>query len=164
MATPDPIAAIQTVIQNNVSYQSDDSIPVTENFSNNGLDVEVFPYGRKKQRLTPLVEVGPISDTIVKPENIGNTPNSRWLYQYLVELHVFTQTFSSPNITGYDGMTQIAESIREVIIQNQSSVDGSGNWLLLEISSGPKFGPETAVTPDRFELVYVLKLWRSTVN
>ena len=164
MATPDPIAAIETVLKANASYLSDDSTPITENYANNGLDVQTFPYGRNKQRLIPLLEVGPLSDTIVKPESIGNTPNSRWLYQYLIELHAFTQTFSSPNVTGYDAMTGLAESIRQIIVQNQSTVDGSGNWLLLEISSGPKFGPETAVTPDRFELVWILKLWRSQVD
>ena len=164
MATVDPLAAIQTVFQNYVSYQSDDETPVTETFANNGLEIEIFPYGTKKQRLVPLIEVGPVSETIVKPENIGDSPNSRWLYQYLVEVHLYTQTYSSPNISGYNGMVKITESIRQVLIQKQSSVDGSGNWLLMTLSSGPKTGPGTVVSPDRFHVVFVLKLQRSAVN
>ncbi|MGI0085181.1 MAG: hypothetical protein ACREBQ_08875 [Nitrososphaerales archaeon] len=163
-STPDPLAAIQSVFQTNVSYASDDSTPVTETFANNGFDVELFPFGRKKQRLSPLIEVGPASETIVKPQNIGDSPNSRWLYQYLVEVHLYTQTYSSPNISGYNGKTKITESIRQVLIQKQSSIDGSGNWLLMTLSSGPKSGPDTTVTPDRYETIFIVKLQRSVVN
>ncbi len=164
MTSPDPLAALQTVFQNNISYQSDDATPVTENFANNGLDIEIFPFGRKKQRLVPLIEIGPVSETIVKPQNIGDSPNSRWLYQYLVEVHLYTQTYSSPNISGYNGMVKITESIRQVLIQKQSTVDGSGNWLLMTLSNGPKTGPDTKVSPDRYDTVFVVKLQRSTVN
>ena len=161
---PDPLAAIQSVFQSNVSYQSDDTVPVTEDFTSNGLDVEVFPFGSKKQRLVPLIEVGPVSETIVKPENIGDSPNSRWLYQYLIEVHLYTQTYSSPNISGYNGMTKITESIRQVLIQKQSTVDGSGNWLLMTLSSGPKTGPQTTVSPDRYDQLFIIKLQRSAVD
>ncbi len=147
-----------------VSYQSDDATPVTENFANNGLDIEVFPFGKKKQRIAPLIEIGPVLETIVKPQNIGDSPNSRWLYQYLVEVHLYTQTYSSPNISGYNGMVKITESIRQVLIQKQSTVDGSGNWLLMTLSNGPKAGPDTKVSPDRYDTVFVLKLQRSVVN
>jgi hypothetical protein len=164
LTTIDPLAAIQTVFQNFVSYQSDDATPVTENFSNNGLDVEIFPYGTKKQRLAPLIEIGPVSETLVNPENVGDSPNSRWLYQYLVEVHLYTQTFANPNISGYNAMAKITESIRQVLIQKQSSVDGSGNWLLMTLSSGPRAGPGTTITPDRYEIVFVIKLLRSAVN
>ncbi len=164
MATVDPLAAIQTVFQDYVSYQSDDATPITQTFANNGLDVEIFPFGTRKQRLVPLIEVGPVSETIVKPENIGDSPNSRWLYQYLVAVHVYTQTYSSPNISGYNGMTKITESIRQTLIQKQSTIDGSGNWLLMTLSSGPKTGPETTVTPDRYDQVFIIKLQRSVVD
>ncbi|MCL5068050.1 MAG: hypothetical protein M1368_06835 [Thaumarchaeota archaeon] len=138
MATVDPLAALQAVFQSYVSYKSDDATPVTENCANNGLDVEIFPFGTRKQRAVPMIEVGPVLETIVKPQNIGDSPNSRWAYQYLIEVHVYTQTYSTPNISGYNGMIGLSESIRQVLIQRQSTVDGSGSWLLMSLSSGPK--------------------------
>jgi hypothetical protein len=161
---PDPIAAVVSVFRNNLSYQSDDSTPITETFANNGLDVEPFPFGKRKQFIVPLVEVGPIQHTRVTPQNVGNSPNSRWLYVHYIECHVYTQTFSSPNISGYDAMVRLCESIRQVIVQNQASVDGSGNWLLLALSNGPYAGAGTTVTPDRYDTVFLLELWRSQVN
>jgi hypothetical protein len=164
MAVVDPLAAIQTVFQNNVSYQSDDSISVTENFANNGLDVEIFPFGKRKQRMVPLIEIGPIQHTQVVPQNIGDSPNSSWMHRHFIECHLYTQTYSSPNISGYNGKAKIWESIRAVIVQNQSKVDGSGNWLLLKVSNGSFEGPETRVTPDRYDTVFVVELWRVVVN
>ncbi|MDG6906039.1 MAG: hypothetical protein JRN20_09675 [Nitrososphaerota archaeon] len=164
MTFADPLLALQTVFSSYVSYQSDDSIPVTENVSNNGLAVTVFPQSRAKQRVVPFIEVGPIQHTTVNPQNIGNTPNSRWLHKHFVECHVYAQTYQSPNISGYDAVTRIWESIRQTIVQNQTSVDGSGNWLLMRLSSGPLSGPDTSITPDRYDYVFVVELDRSIVN
>jgi hypothetical protein len=165
MATlPDPLAAVATVFQNNVSYQSDDSSPTTQNYANNGLDVETFPYNQRKQRVCPVIIVGPLHPGQVKPANIGNTPNSRWEYHHSVECHILTQTFQSPNISGYNGMVKIWESVRQVVVQNQTAVDGSGDWMLLKVANGPYMGPETTVTPDRYDLAFILELWRSVVN
>ena len=164
MTVIDPLSAIQSVFESNVSYQSDDAIPVTETYANNGFDVQLAPYSTKKQRLVPLIIVGPMHNTIVAPQNIGDSPNSRWLHKHIIECHLLTQTYSSPNVSGYSGMTKIWESIRVVLVQKQSSVDGSGNWLLLKLSSGPFLGPDTTVTPDRYDLVFLVELWRSVVN
>jgi len=160
----DPIGALQSVFQNYVGYESDDVTPVSESFSNNGLDVQVFPFASRKQRIAPLITVGPLHSTNVRPQNIGDSPNSRWLYKHYVECHLLTQTYSSPNISGYNGMVKIWEAIRAVLIQKQSSVDGTGNWLLMRLSNGPYSGPETSVTPDRYDLVFVIELQRSVVN
>jgi hypothetical protein len=164
LTTVDPIAALETVFQDYASYQSDDATPVTETYANNGLDVEAFPYGKRHALICPLIQVGPISSTIVKPQNIGDSPNSRWLYQHMIECHLYTQDFQNPNVSGYNAKTKLWESIRAVLIQKQSSVDGSGNWLLMTLSSGPHDGPDTAVTPDRFDTVFIVKLQRSQVD
>ncbi|MHB8565729.1 MAG: hypothetical protein ACYC7D_05375 [Nitrososphaerales archaeon] len=161
--TVDPLLAVQSVLQN-ASYESDDATPLLETYANNGFDVQVFPYSLKKQRVMPLITVGPMHATDVKPQNIGDSPNSRWLYKHYIECHLLTQTYSSPNISGYNGMIKLWEAIRAVLIQKQSSVDGSGNWLLLKLSSGPNQGPDTSVTPDRYDLAFVVELQRSAVN
>jgi|SRR5579875_424100 len=160
----DPLAALATVFQNYVSYQSDDASPVTETYANNGLDVQLVPYAAKKQRICPLIVVGPIQRTNVRPQNIADSPNSRWLHRHLIECHLLTQTYFSPNISGYNGMTKIWESIRAVLVQKQSTVDGSGNWLNMRLSNGPFMGPDTDVTPGRYDLAFVVELWRSVVN
>lgn len=165
MTDVDPLAAVLKVLSNNVSYQSDDAVPVTENVANNGLIVEAFPAGKTKHMVAPYVEVGPIQHTDAKPQNIGNTPNSRWLHKHFIKLSVNAQTYQSPNISGYDAITRICESIRQVIVENQTVVDGSGNWMLLKINAGPlDVEAETTITPDRYERVFVLELWRSVVN
>ena len=164
MTTVDPLQALVTVFQTNVSYDSDDSTPATQDYSNNGLDVQIFPYGKKKQRIVPLIEVGPIQHTRSKPANIGNSPNSRWLYTHFIECHILSQTYQSPNISAYNAMIKIWESVRQVLIQKQTTADGSGNWLLMKLSNGPYLGPETTVTPDRYDLAFVVELWRSVVN
>ena len=164
MTTIDPIAALEQVFQNNLSYQSDDSTPITETYANNGLDVEAFPYGRRHAIICPLVQVGPISSTIVKPSNIGDSPNSRWYYAHMVECHLYTQDFQTPNVSGYNAKSKLWENIRQTLIQKQSTVDGSGNWLLMTLASGPHDGPDTEVTPDRFDVVFIVKLERSQVN
>ncbi len=158
---PDPLVALQTVFTSHVSYESDDATPVTENLGNNGLAVEIYPQSKNKQRVAPLIEVGPIQHTAVTPQNIGDSPNSRWLHKHFIECHLETQTYQSPNISGYDAATKIWESIRQVLVQNQSSVDGSGNWLLMKLSAGPFSGPDTAITPDRYDYAFVVELWRS---
>ena len=160
----DPLAALQSVFQTYVSYQSDDATPLTENYANNGLEIEVFPFALNKQRIAPLITIGPILSTIVKPQNIGNSPNSRWLHKYMIECHILTQTYQSPNISGYNAAMELMESVRQIIVQNQTSVDGSGNWLLMKLSKGPFSGPETKITPDRYDLIFLVELWRSVVN
>jgi len=160
----DPLAAVVSVLQNNVSYQSDDATPATETYANSGFDVETFPFSQKKQRIMPLIQVGPVHHTVVKPQNIGDSPNSRWLHKHYIECHLLTQTYQSPNISGYNGMVKIWESIRAVIVQKQSTVDGSGNWVLMKLSAGPYPGPETSVTPDRYDVTFLVELWRSVVN
>ncbi len=160
----DPIAALVTVFQDYVSYASDDASPVTEDYSNDGLFILVYPQEKAKQRTAPLIEVGPLLHTEVSPENIGNTPNSRWLHKHFIQCSIETQTYQSPNISGYNGVTKIWESIRANLVSNQTTVDGSGNWLLMRLSAGPYIGPGTVVTPDRYEYVFVVELWRSVVN
>lgn len=162
--TVDPLAALQDVFENNVSYESDDSIPITENYQNDGLDVEVFPYSERHALICPLITVGPIQSTIVNPQNIGDSPNSRWHHKLLIECHLLTQDFQTPNISAYNGMAKIWESIRSVLVEKQSTVDGSGNWLLMTLSKGPYTGPDSHVTPDRYDTVFVVKLERSVVN
>lgn len=164
MTVVDPIATLQTIFQSYVSYQSDDSTPITENYVNNGLEIQSFPFGLNKQRIAPLIIVGPITSTVVKPQNIGDSPNSRWLHKYFIECHILTQTYQSPNISGYNAAMKIMESIRAVIVEHQTSVDGSGNWLLMKLSKGPYNGPDTRITPDRYDLVFLMELWRSVVN
>lgn len=165
MATlADPLVAVQTVFRNNVTYQSDDPSPVSETFSNSGLDVEIFPFGKRKQRIIPLIEVGPIQRTTVRPQNIGQSPNSRWLHVHYIECHLYTQTYQSPNISGYNAMMKIWESIRQCLVTQATSVDGSSNWLLMILSNGPFVGPDTAITPDRYDTVFVVELRRSVVN
>ena len=160
----DPLVALETVFTNYVNYQSDDATPLTENVANNGLIVEIYPQGKNRQRVAPLIEVGPIQHTAVTPQNIGDSPNSRWLHKHFIECHVNTQTYQSPNISGYEAVTKIWESIRQVLVQYQSSVDGSGNWLLMKLSAGPFSGPDTAITPDRYDYAFVVELDRSVVN
>jgi len=161
---PDPLVALQTVFTNYVNYQSDDATPVTENVANNGLIVEIFPQGKVKHKVCPYIEVGPIQHTTVTPQNIGNSPNSRWLHKHFIECHIDTQTYQSPNISGYDAVTRIWESVRQVLVQNQTTVDGSGNWLFMKLSAGPLSGPDTTITPDRYDYVFVVELSRSVVN
>jgi hypothetical protein len=161
---PDPLAALEFVFENYVSYQSDDASPVTWDYLNEGLDIEVFPQGRRHAFIAPMIEVGPISTTIVKPQNLGSTPNSRWLHRHLIECHLHTQDFQTPNISGYNGMIKIWESIRAVLVQQQNNVDGSGNWMLMMPSKGPYAGPDTQITPDRYDTVFIVELWRSVVN
>ena len=164
MVFPDPLVALQTVFSNYVSYESDDATPVVETVANNGLAVLIFPKDKTKQRIVPFIEVGPIQHTTVTPQNIGDSPNSRWLHKHLIECHVYAQTYQSPNISGYDGVTRIWESIRQVLVQHQSTADGSGNWLLMRLSAGPFSGPDTTITPDRYDYVFVVELDRSVVN
>jgi hypothetical protein len=152
------------VFENYLSYQSDDASPQTWSFSNNGLDVEVFPQGKRHAFIAPMIEIGPITNTLVKPQNLGNTPNSRWLHRHLIECHLHTQDFQTPNISGYNGMVKIWEAIRAVIVQNQTTVDNSGNWMLMMLSKGPYAGPDTQITPDRYDTVFIIELWRSVVN
>jgi hypothetical protein len=164
LATVDPLAALEYVFENYLSYPSDDATPVTETFSNNGLDIEVFPQGKRHAFIAPMIEVGPISTTIVTPQNIGDSPNSRWLYRHLVECHLHTQDFQTPNISGYNGMVKIWEAIRALIVQRQSTIDGSGNWMLMKLSKGPYAGPDTQITPDRYDLAFIIELMRSAVD
>lgn len=164
-AAVDPLTSLQTVLSNYVSYDSDDSTPFVENAQNNGLIVELFPAGKTKQMIAPYIEVGPLLETKTEPQNIGNTPNSRWLYRYFVKCSVNAQTYQSPNISGYNAITRLCESIRQVIVQNQTVVDGSGDWMLMKVSAGPiDVAQATTVTPDRFERVFVIELWRSVVT
>ncbi len=164
MSSVDPIASVITVFQENVAYLSDDAAPVTENYTNNGLDVQRFPYTQKKQRIVPVIVVGPIIQTTVAPKNIGNTPNSRWEHDYSIECHLLTQTYQNPNVTGYNGMVRIFESIRRTIVENQTAVDGSGSWMLMKLSRGPYDGAGTTVTPDRYDTIFIVELIRQTVN
>jgi hypothetical protein len=164
-ASADPLAAIETVFKNNLSYNSDDTPPVVQWSGNNGLDVQVFPYDRTKQRNVPLVLVGPLHpSSMAEPFNIGNTPNSRWQYTHIVECHLYTQRYQDPNISGYNGYTKIWESIRRAIVQNQTTVDGSNTWYLLELWKGPYYGPDTQVAAERYDIVFILKLYRQAVN
>ena len=160
----DPIAALVYVFQNYVSYETLDTPPVTEDYSNNGLIIDIFPQEKNKQKVAPIISVGPILRTEVTPQNIGNTPNSRWLHKHFIQCDIDTQTYQSPNITGYSGVTQIWESVRAAIVEHQTTVDGSGNWMLMKVSSGPHVGPETTVTPDRYDYAFIVELWRSVVN
>lgn len=164
MTVVDPLAALEFVFENFVSYQSDDPTPITYDYLNDGLDIEVFPQGKRHAFIMPMIEVGPISATIVNPQNIGNSPNSRWLHKHLIECHLHTQDFQTPNISGYNGMVKIWESIRAIIVQNQSTVDGSDNWMIMMLSKGPYAGPDTQITPDRYDIVFIVELWRSVVN
>ena len=107
MTVVDPISALVYVFQNYVSYQTDDATPVTQNYANNGLAVEVFPQEKNRQKIAPIIEVGPMHPTEVTPENIGNTPNSRWLHKHFIECSIDTQTFQNPNISGYSAKIQI---------------------------------------------------------
>ncbi len=161
---PDPLVALQTVFTNYVNYPSDDSTPVTENVANNGLFVEIFPQGKTKHKVSPYIEIGPIQHTQVTPQNIGDSPNSRWLLKHFIECHIDTQTYQSPNISGYNAVTKIWESVRQALVKYQSTIDGSGNWLLMRLSAGPFSGPETAITPDRYDYVFIVELDRSVVN
>ncbi|MDG6995188.1 MAG: hypothetical protein JRN52_04620 [Nitrososphaerota archaeon] len=164
-STPDPLAALQSVLSSQASYESDDATPITENVANNGLIVELYPAGKSKHMIAPYIEVGPIQHTSVNPQNIGDSPNSRWLHKYFITCSVNAQTYQSPNISGYNAVTRICESIRQVVVQYQSTVDGSGDWLLMKINAGPMDVPAgTAITPDRYERVFVIELWRSVVN
>ena len=124
----------------------------------------MFPQEKNRQKIAPIIQVGPMHPTEVIPENIGNTPNSRWLHKHFIECSIDTQTYQSPNISGYSAKIQLWESVRAAIVTHQTTVDGSGNWLLMKVSSGPFDGPETFVTPDRYDYRFVIELWRSVVN
>ncbi|MHB8603520.1 MAG: hypothetical protein ACYC9R_12875 [Nitrosotalea sp.] len=164
MTVVDPLAALQSVFVANVSYESDDVVPVTETYQNNGLDVEIFPFSKNKQRICPLITVGPIQHTLVRPQNIADSPNSRWLHKHEIECHLLTQTYATPNVSGYNAMVKIWESIRAILVQKQSTIDGSGNWLNMRLANGPFVGPDTNITPGRYDTVFVVELWRSVVN
>lgn len=164
MATVDPLVSLQSVFTDHVSYESDDESPVVENATNNGLIVEIYPQAKNKHKIAPIIEIGPIRHTSVTPKNISDSPNSRWLHKHYVECHLQTQTYQNPNISGYNARARIWESIRAVLVQNQSKVDGTGNWLLMKLSAGPFDGPDTALIPDRFDYAFVVELWRSVVN
>jgi len=162
MTTVDPIASLVTFFTNDVSYTDDSSN--TQSVSNNGLQVAAYNSISRKNVSVPFIQVGPYSVPVVKPQNPSQTPNARNQYQYLVEVHVFTQNTPSPNVSGYDAMVSLVENIRSQIVKHASNIDGSGNFYYTHVLRGPNPGPDTEVTTGRYEVVFLVELWRSVVD
>lgn len=165
----DPIQTLINWGTTYLSYQTDDSTPITATVANNLLEVIDYLTWTQHQPIDrPTVVVGPIRRVVENHYNIGDSPQSRKDLRYKIELSIWAKKTLNPNIGGYNGAYGLVESVLSAVITRQTKitdVNTSYNYLLLSIDTGPVENPrDFEPTTDQHHVVYILDLWRQTVQ
>ena len=160
----DPIQALMSWATANLYYVDDDGITQSPTTTPPGMDIIMWLDEPKHIEGVPRLVVGPISATPSRPFNIGSSPNSRWDYQSVVELHLQTMKCASPNIGGYTAKLALTEVIQDALVQHQTDIDGTGTYFLTLLQGGPRDAMDSDPSNDAYHVIFLVNVRRQKVR